>query len=70
MVVGTSTVLPRVGSVGRLVDLEFLEPDRRDITAVPQAEVWLGPGAPADAVERLRAAGLVPGTELHASTAC
>ena len=64
VVVGTTTVLPRVGTLGRLVDLEFLERIAGDITALPQAEVWLGPGAPRDAVERLRAAGLVPGAEL------
>jgi hypothetical protein len=64
VVVGTATVLPRVGTLGRLVDLEFLARIAADVTALPLAEVWLGPEAPRDAVERLRAAGLVPGTEL------
>jgi hypothetical protein len=64
VVVGTTTVLPRVGTLGRLVDLEFLERISADVAALPLAEVWLGPGAPRDAVERLRAAGLVPGAEL------
>jgi hypothetical protein len=63
VVVGTSPVLPRVGTIGRLVDLEFLERIAYDVTALPLAEVWLGPNAPRDAVERLRAAGLVPGAE-------
>jgi hypothetical protein len=64
VVIGTAPVLPRVGTQGRLVDLEFLERIAGDITALPLAEVWLGPDAPPDVVERLRATGLVPGTEL------
>jgi FtsX-like permease family protein len=51
-------LLPRLGTRGVLVDLDYLErtalfPVRRDT-----AEVWLGPAAPPDAAERLRKAGL------------
>jgi hypothetical protein len=67
VVVGTAQVLPRVGTAGRLVDLEFLERIARDVAAPPLAEVWLGPEAPPDVVERLRAAGLVPGAEQRLS---
>jgi hypothetical protein len=63
VVAGRTPVLPRVGSLGRLVDLEFLGRIAFEVTAVPLAEVWLGPRAPHDAVDRLRAAGLVPGAE-------
>jgi putative ABC transport system permease protein len=60
---GSASVLPRVGNLGRLVDLEFLARIAFEVTSVPLAEVWLGPRAPNDAVDRLRAAGLVPGAE-------
>ena len=52
----TAPELPRVGGRGALVDLEYLariaEPG-----PIQSGEVWLGPGAPADVVDRLRAAG-------------
>jgi hypothetical protein len=60
-VVATSPVLPRVARSGTLVDLGYLDRIARDVGAAQNAEVWLGRRAPADAVERLRAAGLVPG---------
>jgi putative ABC transport system permease protein len=56
-------VLPRLGTFGRVIDLEFLDRVARDAASAFRMEVWLGPAAPADAVERLRAAGLVPGSE-------
>jgi putative ABC transport system permease protein len=56
--VGWSPVLPRVGSLGGLVDMEYLA--RTDEPGLTQpAEVWLGPAAPADVLDRLTAAGLV-----------
>jgi hypothetical protein len=57
-VVAEPATLPRLGSQGIFVDLEYLE--RTSIGPAPftQAEVWLGPAAPADAPDRLRAAGL------------
>lgn len=61
--VGRVDLLPRLGAVGRLVDLEYLNRLARSVGVATNAEVWLGPAAPADAVERLRAVGLVPGTE-------
>jgi putative ABC transport system permease protein len=55
--------LPRLGAEGVLVDLEYLERTALLTPRRTQAEVWLGPAAPADAPERLRRAGLaVSGT--------
>jgi putative ABC transport system permease protein len=55
----TATALPRLGSSAVLVDLGTLERSQvRPTFAQASAQVWLGPGAPADAVSRLRAAGL------------
>jgi FtsX-like permease family len=51
-------MIPRLGSVGALVDLRYLE---RTLVGLPnrdRAEIWLGPQAPADAVDQLRALGL------------
>jgi hypothetical protein len=61
--VGRSPRLPRVGALGSLVDLEFIDRVARNVAVATDAEVWLGPRAPADALDRLRAAGLVLGTE-------
>jgi putative ABC transport system permease protein len=56
-VVRTAPVLPRLGAVGGLVDMEYLARfDEPGMTA--PGEVWLAPHAPADIVERLAAAGL------------
>lgn len=60
-VVGRLDRLPRLGAKGNLVDLEYLARLARSVAVATNAEVWLGPAAPADAVDRLRAAGLVPG---------
>ncbi|MFI5908393.1 hypothetical protein [Dactylosporangium sp. NPDC051541] len=51
-------LLPGIGARGVLVDLEYAD---RIAGGAPRAErqqVWLAPGAPADVVDRLRAAGL------------
>lgn len=53
----TAGELPRVGTVGALVDLEYLTRLAEPGPVVP-SEVWLGSRAPADVVDRLRAAGL------------
>ena len=55
---GEQAMLPRLASRGALVDLEYLERSSLDHPRRGQAEVWLGPAAPADAAERLRRAGL------------
>jgi hypothetical protein len=66
---GRARLLPRVGSNGLFMDLEYL--DRSSLVQSPltAAEVWLGPAAPPDAVARLRDAGLpvaeVYGVERH-----
>jgi putative ABC transport system permease protein len=55
----TATALPRLGSSGVFVDLGTLERSQvRPTFSQASAQVWLGPSAPADAVSRLRAAGL------------
>jgi hypothetical protein len=55
---GRPRAVPRFGSEGALADLEYL--GRLGDLAVPSrsGEIWLGPNAPADAVQRFRAAGL------------
>jgi hypothetical protein len=55
---GQPHAVPRLGSNGALADLEYLT--RLGDLAVPSrtGEIWLGPDAPADAVDRFRAAGL------------
>jgi hypothetical protein len=58
VVVAKATMLPRVGSAGTLVDLEYLGRTTAGASKLTGAEVWLGPAAPADTVARLRAAGL------------
>jgi hypothetical protein len=51
--------VPRIGPGGVLVDLGTLERDQAAPTYPDTSEqVWLGPQAPANAVSRLRAAGL------------
>jgi len=55
---GQPHALPRIGGNGALADLEYVT--RLGDLAVPSrsGEIWLGPDAPADAVDRFRAAGL------------
>jgi hypothetical protein len=55
--------LPRLGRIGALVDLEYLDRSSIDFRSADNAEVWLGEAAPADALDRLRAQGLVLGEE-------
>ncbi|MGS2615767.1 FtsX-like permease family protein [Micromonospora sp. LZ34] len=58
LVAGFAHRLPRLGEAGLLIDLEY--GDR--LAAGGQTgtkEVWLGPAAPADVLDRLRAHGLV-----------
>jgi putative ABC transport system permease protein len=55
----TATALPRLGANGVFVDLGTLQRSQVRPTFLQASEqVWLGPGAPADAVRRLRAVGL------------
>ncbi len=55
---GTPRTLPRMGTSGVLADLESLTRLGEIRVASREGEVWLGPDAPADAVDRLRAVGL------------
>ena len=57
---GTTTLklLPRLGTQGVLIDLAYLQSDDIAVDGAQASEVWLGPAAPADAVQRLRDAGL------------
>jgi hypothetical protein len=52
------TAVPRLGRVGTLLDYEYAERATIDTGGAEDPEVWLGPAAPSDAVDRLRAQGL------------
>ncbi|MFI6264954.1 FtsX-like permease family protein [Micromonospora sp. NPDC051006] len=57
-VVGQVDRLPRLGGTGLLVDLDYV--DRPAVGGQSGVkEVWLGPAAPADVLDRLRERGLV-----------
>ncbi len=51
--------LPRLGSCGVLVDLEYADRAASDAGTGEVEQVWLGPAAPPDVLARLRAQGLV-----------
>jgi hypothetical protein len=57
-VAASPRMLPRLGTSGVLADLEYLERTALLAPRRTQAQVWLGPNAPADAADRLRRAGL------------
>lgn len=57
-VVESVPVLPHVLDNGLVVDLNFLRDQLTDFDYEAHWSVWLGPRAPADALARLRAAGL------------
>jgi hypothetical protein len=51
--------LPSLGASGALIDLEYADRLAGSTDSAVSPQVWLGPAAPPDAVDRLRAAGLV-----------
>ncbi|OLB67345.1 MAG: hypothetical protein AUI10_00355 [Actinobacteria bacterium 13_2_20CM_2_72_6] len=57
--VGRVAGLPRLGRRGTLVDLEYADRIATDSDTAQDPEVWLGPAAPPDVVDRLTAQGLV-----------
>jgi hypothetical protein len=57
-VVGRVKMLPKVAGQGSFVDLEAFQRTAATGGQSETAEVWLGAAAPADAIDRLRAAGL------------
>ncbi|WP_144121366.1 hypothetical protein [Catellatospora sichuanensis] len=59
-VVAAVPALPGVGTQGLLVDLEYADRAGDSTDNIADLQVWLSAGAPADAVDRLRATGLVP----------
>lgn len=59
--VGTARVLPRLGAGGILLDMAYADALAPGEGLGDQAQVWLGTGAPHDALDRLRAAGLALG---------
>jgi hypothetical protein len=59
-VVGAEPALPAVLDDGVLVDLQSFQAALPTFAADGAWSVWIGPHAPADALTRLRAAGLVP----------
>src|SRR6185503_2518444 len=58
-VVAGVSVLPVVQDAGLLVDLSAIRAQLPGFDTESSWTIWLGPKAPADAVARLRAAGLV-----------
>jgi hypothetical protein len=58
-VAGSPAVLPSVLATGVLVDLTGLRSQLPAFDSEASWSIWLGPAAPADAINRLRAAGLV-----------
>ncbi|HEY0167973.1 MAG TPA: FtsX-like permease family protein [Jatrophihabitans sp.] len=58
-VVGSPAVLPSVLDAGVLVDVTGLRAQLPAFDSEASWSIWLGPAAPADAIDRLRAAGLV-----------
>ncbi|MEU8002651.1 ABC transporter permease [Catellatospora sp. NPDC049111] len=58
-VVAAAPALPGVGTQGLLVDLEYADRANDSTDNIADLQVWLAPDAPADAVDRLRATGLV-----------
>lgn len=67
-VVRQTAVLPVVLTNGMLVDLTFIRRELPGFDAQAHWSIWLGPHAPADAVAKLRAAGLTleNGSTTHA----
>lgn len=57
--VGRVPVLPRLGTDGTLVDLEYADRASTDAGPAGRPEVWLGPAAPTDVLARLAGQGLV-----------
>jgi hypothetical protein len=57
-VVATTSLLPRLGTSGGLVDLEYAQRSGSRGAEAAILEVWLNAAAPPDAVARLRAAGI------------
>ncbi|WP_433205891.1 hypothetical protein ACQP00_38590 [Dactylosporangium sp. CS-047395] len=56
---GRAVALPRVGSFGALVDLEYADRVSADGGAATSPEVWLNTAAPPDALARLAKQGLI-----------
>ncbi len=60
--VDSNTVLPLVGNAGSLTDLVALRRSAQQLEDDADWYVWLGPEAPPDAIDRLRAAGITVDT--------
>lgn len=68
--VATVSVVPRLGSDAVMVDLGLLSRFQSSASSVDASDqVWLGPGAPRDALARLQAAGLRINSVQRASSA-
>jgi hypothetical protein len=66
---GRVTVLPRLGTEGTLVDLEYADRAATDAGPTRQPEVWLGAAAPPDALTRLARQGLIVTGDVDLATA-
>ena len=67
-VLKTAPVLPVVLNDGLIMDVRYLSTELPGFTGEAQWQVWLGPAAPADALQRLSAAGL-PVEHVHTEQA-
>ncbi|MEV4507470.1 FtsX-like permease family protein [Dactylosporangium sp. NPDC049525] len=59
LVTGRAGALPRLGTAGTLVDLEYADRVATDVGSARRAEVWLNAAAPADVLTRLAREGLI-----------
>ena len=67
-VVGTASVLPRLGDHGALVDLRTYDVNSGADTDVSSPEIWLNASAPKDILTRLKSAGILVTGERNQST--
>ncbi|WP_433616322.1 hypothetical protein ACQP2P_14335 [Dactylosporangium sp. CA-139114] len=66
--VGRAEALPRVGSFGALVDLEYADRVSSDGGGALEPQVWLSAAAPPDALDRLTGQGLIVTGERSAAS--
>jgi putative ABC transport system permease protein len=61
--------LPRLGTDGTLIDLEYADRESTEAGPAHQPEVWLGAAAPPDALARLAKQGLIVDGDIDLATA-
>jgi putative ABC transport system permease protein len=65
----TVSTLPRLGTDGTMVDLEYADRASTDAGPARHPQVWLGAAAPPDALSRLTRQGLVVTDDVNLATA-